>query len=334
MKEKISIIGAGSWGTTLAIILAKKGLAVELYSVFKTHSLKMQSQRQNRLFLKGAKFPRALGINPCLVSSLSNKTIILAVPVKFIPSVIAKIKKTKVDLKNKTFLSLSKGIESKSLKRSSQLIKAELSPLKVAVVSGPNIAREVLAGQPSAAILACKDKKSGKRLQALLTTKTFRIYLHSDLIGVELGGALKNIIALACGISDGLGFGTNTKAALMTRGLAEIMRLGKKMGANPSTFWGISGFGDMVTTCFSPHSRNRSVGEAIGKGKKLKAVITKMRMIAEGVETTKSAYKLSKKLKVDMPITQEVYKVLYQNKPPKRAVVDLMARPLKEEKLK
>lgn len=334
MKQTISIIGAGSWGTTLAIVLSKKGLAVELYSVFESHSLKMQSQRENRLFLKGAKFPRGLTINPCLKSTLDNEIIILAVPVKFIPSVIIKIRKTKVNLKSKTFVSLSKGIESRSLKRASQLIKSGLAPSKIAVISGPNIAREVLAGQPSAAILACSDKKTGKKLQALFTTKAFRIYLHDDLVGVELGGALKNVIAIACGICQGLGFGTNTKAALMTRGLAEIMRLGKRMGAVPSTFWGMSGFGDLVTTCFSPLSRNRSIGEAIGKGRKLKIIVNEMAMVAEGIETAKSAYKLGRRLGVDMPITGEVYNVLYRGKRPKKAVSALMARPLREEKLR
>ena len=188
-----------------------------------------------------------------------------------------------------------------------------------------------LIGIPSTSVLACKNRSIGKRLQLLFTNPTFRVYLHNDIAGVELGGALKNIIAIACGISDGLGFGTNTKAALVTRGLAEITRLGKKLGAKPSVFWGISGLGDLVTTCFSPYSRNRSVGEQIGKGKKLTEVITKMEMVAEGIETVKSAYKLSKKLDVEMPITREIYAVLYQDKSPKEAVAALMRRPLKSE---
>jgi glycerol-3-phosphate dehydrogenase (NAD(P)+) len=157
------------------------------------------------------------------------------------------------------------------------------------------------------------------------------VYLHSDIVGVEIGGALKNIIAIACGISDGLGFGSNTKAALMTRGLSEIMRLGKKLGAKPSTFWGLSGLGDLITTCFSPYSRNRSVGEKVGRGKKVSLIIKKMDMVAEGVETVKSVLNLSKKLKVEMPITKEVYAVFYQRKDPKQAVTDLMGRPLKAE---
>ena len=332
-KEKISIIGAGSWGTTLAIVLSRKGVEVELHSVFREHNLNMLKDRQNRLFLKGAKFPPSLKINPSLKDTLKNEIIVIAIPVKFVRSVLKKIKKQKLKLKDKIFVSVSKGIEAKSLKRVSQLIEDELGVLKLAVLSGPNISTEVLRGVPSTSVLACKSKTVGRRLQLLFTNPTFRVYLHNDITGVELGGALKNIIALSCGISDGLGFGTNTKSGLVTRGLAEITRLGKKLGAKPSVFWGISGLGDLVTTCFSPYSRNRSLGEQIGKGKKLKDVLSKMKMVAEGVETVKSTYKLSKKLKVEMPITQEVYAVLYKDKSPKKAVTDLMTRPLKAEKV-
>ena len=333
MKKKNSIIGAGSWGTTLGVILSKKGVAVQLHSVFRDHNLKMQQERENKLFLKGVKFPPHLRVNSFLKEVLENEIIVIAIPVKFISGTLKKIKKCKPSFKNTIFISVSKGIEAKSLKRVSQLIEKELKASKVAVLSGPNIAKEVLKGVPSTSIIACKDKSVGKKLQLLFNTSTFRIYLHKDLVGVELGGALKNIIALSCGISDGLGFGTNTKAALATRGLAEITRLGEKLGANVSTFWGISGLGDLVTTCFSPHSRNRLVGEEIGKGKKLSEITQKMQMVAEGVETVKSAFRLSKKLNVDMPITRQVYAVLYQGKSPKKAVVDLMTRPLKAEKI-
>ncbi len=332
-KEKVSIIGAGSWGTTLAIVLAKKGIDVTLYSVFGDHSLTMQKERQNKLFLKGAKFPSKLKIEPSLEKALSNQIIIIAIPVKFLRSVCKKIKKAGKGLKKKIFVSVAKGIESNTSKRPSQIIQKELGSTTLAVLSGPNIAKEVLDGVPSAAIIACKSKTIGKKLQLLFTLPTFRVYLHQDIVGVELGGAVKNVIAIACGISDGLGFGANTKAALVTRGLAEIARLGKRLGAKPETFWGISGLGDLVTTCFSPYSRNRSVGEQLGKGKKLKTIISKMKMVAEGVETVKSARKLSKKLKIDMPITSTVYAVLHQNKPAKATVSQLMKRPLKTEKV-
>ena len=333
MKESLSIIGAGNWGTTLAITLSLKGLSVDLHSVFEEHNIQMQEERVNNLFLKGKRFPPSLTITKTLEDALKNDIIIIAIPVKFISSVLKKIKKHKVSLKNKIFVSVSKGIESKSLRRVSQMIKDELDILNIAVLSGPNIANEVINNVPSAAILACKNKKIGHRLQILFTNPTFRVYYHKDIIGVELGGALKNIIALSCGISDGLGFGTNTKSALVTRGLAEITRLGRALGANPITFWGISGLGDLTTTCFSAYSRNRIVGEQIGKGRKLDDIIKDMNMVAEGVETVKAAFKLSRKLNIDMPITKEVYSVLYKGKSPKKAVEDLMTRPLKTEKI-
>ncbi|MBN3039960.1 MAG: NAD(P)-dependent glycerol-3-phosphate dehydrogenase [Candidatus Omnitrophica bacterium] len=333
MKQAISIIGAGNWGTTLAVVLARKGFNIELHSVFSQHNKDMLRQRQNRLFLKGIRFPSSLAINPSLKETLQNDIIICAIPVKFTRSVLKKIKKQRVPLGKKVFVSVSKGIESISLKCVSQIIKEELKNVSIAILSGPNISREVLQGIPSTSILVCKNKQIGRRLQVLFTSRTFRVYLHDDLVGVELGGALKNIIAISCGISDGLGFGTNTKAALVTRGLAEMTRLGKALGAKPTTFWGISGIGDLVTTCFSPLSRNRSVGERIGKGKKISDITSHMLMVAEGIETVKSAYRLSKKLKIEMPITKEVYSVLYKDKPPRKAVEDLMTRPLKQEKL-
>lgn len=333
MEEKVSVIGAGSWGTTLAIILSRKGIKVNLHSVFKEHNLQMQRTRQNSSFLKGAKFPKTLNINLSLKETLQNETIILAIPVKYLGNILSKIKKQKVIFKNKNIVSVAKGIETKSLKRPSELIEKALGKTNIAVLSGPNIAKEVLNMSPSAAILACRNKAVGEKLQLLFTNSSFRIYLHSDIIGVELGGALKNIIALSCGILDGLGFGTNTKAALLTRGLAEITRLGQKLGAKTSTFWGISGLGDLVTTCFSIHSRNRTVGEKIGKGSKITDIMKNMDMIAEGVHTVKPALLLGKRLGIDMPITNEVYNVLYKGKSPKKAAFDLMNRPLKAEKI-
>jgi len=333
MKEKISIIGAGSWGTTLGVVLAKKGIDIELYSVSREHNLKMQKERENKIFLKGVKFPPRLKINHFLNGTLENNIIVIAIPVRFLRKVIRKIKRSGCTLKNKIFVSVAKGIELKSLKRPSQIIEEELGKVSLVVLSGPTIAKEVLRGIPTTCVIASKNNFIAKRLQTILSTYKFRVYLHNDVVGVELGGALKNIIAIACGISDGLGFGSNTKAALVTRGLVEISRLGKRLGANPATFWGISGLGDLATTCFSPYSRNRSVGEQIGKGKKLKNIIRNMIMVAEGIETAKSVYLLGKKLTLDMPITKEVYAVLYKNKSPKNAVGDLMRRPLKTEEI-
>ncbi len=333
MKNSISIIGAGSWGTTLAVCLAQKGIKVKLHSVFKQHNLQMEKERQNQPFLKNIKFPPCLSVESSLKKVLNEEIILIAIPVKFIRGVLKKISNQEIGLKDKIFVSVSKGIEVKSLKRVSEVISEELKVDQVAALSGPTIAKEVAKGIPTTAVIASKKKKVGLKLQKLFNSRAFRVYLHNDLIGVELGGALKNIIALACGISDGLNFGTNTKAALVTRGLVEIVRIGKKLGARPKTFWGISGLGDLMTTCFSPYSRNRRVGEAIGKGKKLKDTTKGMNMVAEGVETVKSAYKISKELGINMPITEQVYAVLYENKSAYRAVTDLMSRPLKKEKI-
>jgi glycerol-3-phosphate dehydrogenase (NAD(P)+) len=229
------------------------------------------------------------------------------------------------------FLSVTKGIELGSLKRMSEVIHEELGRVRLAVLSGPTIAEEVARGIPTTAVIASSDDKLRKSLQHIFMTERFRVYTNEDVVGVELGGSLKNIIAIACGISDGLGFGTNTKAALLSRGLVEISRLGQAMGAKASTFSGISGLGDLVTTCISPLSRNRFVGEQIGKGRALRQVAGGMQMVAEGVPTTKSAYALSLKYKVEMPITREIYAVLYRGKPALAAVKDLMRREKKEE---
>ena len=215
----------------------------------------------------------------------------------------------------------------------SELIRWVLGKVKLAVLSGPTIAHEVARELPATCVIASKSKKIAQKLQQVFMSEYLRVYTNSDICGVEIGGALKNIIALAAGISDGLGFGINTKAALITRGLVEITRLGVVMGAREETFRGLSGLGDIVTTCMSPYSRNRQVGEKIGRGKRLKDIISKMEMVAEGVKTTKSAYNLGKKHRVELPITNEIYKVLYKNKSPLRAVSDLMRREKKAEGL-
>ncbi|MDP3143262.1 MAG: NAD(P)H-dependent glycerol-3-phosphate dehydrogenase, partial [Candidatus Omnitrophota bacterium] len=252
-----------------------------------------------------------------------------AVPSHFFRRVIRSLKQ--YDLQGKIILSVTKGIESSTLMRMSEVIEDELGKVKLAVLSGPTIAKEVAMGIPTTAVIASRDLKIAKKLQQIFNNGNFRVYTNSDLIGVELGGSLKNVIAIACGVSDGLGFGTNTKAAILSRGLTEMSRLGKVLGAKGNTFSGISGLGDLVTTCISPFSRNRFVGEQLGKGKSLKEILKKMQMIAEGVETAKSVYKLSNKYKVSMPITLEVYNILYRNKNPKIAVQDLMRRKLKAE---
>jgi glycerol-3-phosphate dehydrogenase (NAD(P)+) len=330
-KNKIVVLGDGGWGTTLAIVLAQKGFNVTIWGAFKDYVDLLNKKRQNAKFLPGIKIPKDIFITADLSEALKDKTlVILAVPSQHMRSVLKRVKRCAF-AKNTMFLSVAKGIEISTLKRMSQVIQEELGKVRFAVLSGPTIAHEVATKIPTVAVIACADRKLRKELQNIFMTERFRIYTNHDVVGVELGGSLKNIIAIACGISDGLGFGTNTKAAILSRGLVEISRLGKAMGAHSSTFNGITGLGDLVTTCISPFSRNRHVGEDIGKGKTLSQIQRGMQMVAEGVPTAKSAYALSLKYKVDMPITREVYRVLYKNKSPLAALKDLMTREKKEE---
>ena len=328
---QISILGDGGWGTTLAILLHRKGYGITLWSAFPKYAYFLNRRRHNVKFLPGIKIPRGIEITPQINEALNFKDIILlAVPSQYLRSVLKKLKRRRFS-KQAVFVSTVKGIELNSLKRMSEVIREELGRIRLAVLSGPTIAHEVVRGIPTTAVVAGGDKKMRTYLQDVFFTDRFRVYTNCDVIGTELGGSLKNIIAIACGISDGLGFGTNTKAALLSRGLAEISRLGLSMGAKRKTFSGISGLGDLVTTCISHYSRNRFVGEQIGKGKSLKFIIRHMQMVAEGIATTKSAYQLSLKQKVDMPITKQIYLVLYKNKSPLKAVRDLMTRQKKEE---
>jgi len=337
-KINISVLGDGGWGTTLAILLYRKGFKLSLWGAFPNYVSYLDRKRINTKFLPGIKIPRAIEITSDLKRAIDNKDLIIfAIPSQYLRNVLKKIKKFDYP-KSAAYLSVIKGIETGSLKRMSEVILQEMGDTRLAVLSGPTIAHEVAKGIPTAAVIASPDKSLRRYLQGIFMAEHFRIYTNGDVIGVELGGSLKNIIAIACGVSDGLGFGTNTKAALLSRGLVEISRLGNVMGAKSATFSGLSGLGDLVTTCISPYSRNRFVGEQIGKGKALKQIKTHMQMpacrqagVAEGVPTTQSAYALSLKYKVEMPITKEIYNVLYKNKSPKRAVRDLMTREKKEE---
>ncbi|MBI4707156.1 MAG: NAD(P)-dependent glycerol-3-phosphate dehydrogenase [Candidatus Omnitrophica bacterium] len=332
-KTNIAVLGDGGWGTTLAILLSRKGFSVSMWGAFSDYVEYLDKKRINSRFLPGVKIPGNIHITSRIKDALNNKDlVILAAPSQHTREVLSKLKKTGHS-HNAIYLSVTKGIEIGTLKRISEIVHHELGNVKLAVLSGPTIAQEVAKGVPTSAVIASRDIQVRKLLQQIFMTDRFRIYTSDDVIGVELGGSLKNIIAIACGISDGLGFGTNTKAAILARGLAEISRLGHKMGARVNSFSGLSGLGDLVTTCISLQSRNRFVGESIGKGKTLKQVIAHMQMVAEGIPTTKSAVSLSKKYKIEMPITQQVYQVLYRNKSPLKAVNDLMTRKGKEEHL-
>ncbi len=329
-KKNIAVIGDGGWGTTLAILLSRKGFDVTIWSAFPDYAETLKSTRLNIKFLPNVKIPEAIKISSVLDEAINNKEmIILAVPSQFLRGVLTMIKMC--NFSDKVFISVVKGIETKTLKRMSEVVEEVLGKIPIAVLSGPTIALEVANGIPTTIVVSSKNLQLAKEAQEMFMTERFRVYTNDDVIGVELGGSLKNIIAIAAGVSDALGFGTNAKAALLTRGLVEIVRLGVAMGAKRETFYGLSGLGDLTTTCISPYSRNRWLGEEIGKGKKLKDVLKETEMVVEGVATAKSAFELSKKYKVEMPITAQIFKVLYENKDPKVAVHDLMTRSPKVE---
>jgi len=334
VKEKITILGDGAWGTTLAILLSEKGYDVLLWGNFPDYLNSLERKRENVKFLPKIKISPEVKFEKNIQKAVnSSNIIILAIPSKYFRQVVKKLKKDgeKISFSGKIFVSVAKGIERKTFKRMSEIIKEELPGVCQAVLSGPTIAPEVARKLPAVAVIASSNINIAKKLQRIFSTDFFRIYTSSDMVGVELGGALKNIIAIAAGISDGLGFGANAKAAILSRGIVEIQRLGKKLGAEKRTFWGISGLGDLSTTCISQESRNRTLGERIGKGEKLKDILNSMVNVAEGVTTTEAAYRLSKIYSVDMPITKEIYLILYKNKSPQKAIQSLMQRKRKRE---
>ncbi|MDX2496053.1 MAG: NAD(P)H-dependent glycerol-3-phosphate dehydrogenase [Desulfuromusa sp.] len=335
MGKKIAVIGAGSWGTTLANLLAKKGYSVTLWCYEEDLCERIKQSKINDLYLPGITLSENLQITSLLKSAVSEKQLLLFVA----PSQVTRqvLQQALPDLSSQALIvSASKGIENDSLMLLSQVFE-ELLPesmhRQLGFLSGPSFAKEVSSGMPTAVVAAAKDLTVAEEIQKIFSTETFRVYTHSDIIGVELGGAMKNVIALAAGVADGLGFGHNTRAALITRGLAEMTRLGMRLGGAAETFAGLAGMGDLVLTCTGDLSRNRSVGIELGKGHKLNEVLAGMQMVAEGVQTTLSAYQLAEKLGVDVPIIEQMYLVLYKDKDPRQAVIDLMSRDLKAEAL-
>ncbi len=330
---KISVLGAGGWGTTLAILLHYNGHNVTLWEYKKGYARQLIKKRINTDYLPGIKIPKEILITSDIEESSDDKNlIVLAVPSQFLRNVVKKIHYQKIQ--DAILVSVSKGIEKKSLMTMSQMLKdvfPHINENQIGVISGPSHAEEVSQMVPTAVVAASVDIETSKAIQAAFMTSYFRVYASTDILGVELGGAFKNIIAIGAGIIDGAGFGDNTKAAIMTRGVAEISRLGLAMGARPETFAGLSGMGDLIVTCMSRHSRNRYVGEQIGKGKKLKEVLKSMEQVAEGVETTRSAKQLAAKIEIETPITNEVYKILFEDKDPVKATTDLMTRDMKTE---
>jgi glycerol-3-phosphate dehydrogenase (NAD(P)+) len=330
---KISVLGAGGWGTTLAIILHYNGHNVTLWEYHKGYCKVLNKTRVNNKYLPGIEIPKEIIITNDIKEATHNQNlIVLAVPSQFLRHIVQQI--PPLSIKDTILVNVAKGIENNSLLTMSQMLKEvipSISDDQLGVLSGPSHAEEVSKRIPTAVVAASKYHDTSKTIQAAFMTSYFRVYTSKDILGVELGGALKNVIAIGAGIIEGAKFGDNTKAAIMTRGIAEISRLGIAMGAQPETFAGLSGMGDLIVTCMSHHSRNRYVGEQVGSGKKLKQIIKSMEMIAEGVETSRSASQLAKKYKVETPISNEVYKILFEDKDPVKATNDLMTRDVKME---
>ena len=325
----ISVIGAGSWGTTLACLLAEKGYDVSLWAFEKQIVDEINAKKANSVYLPDVTLPSGLRATESLREALKDARYVLnVVPTQFTRSVFREA--AGYLNSDAVVISASKGIEQDTLMTVSEILK-EVTGRQVSALSGPSFAREVIQKLPTAVTLAAADAETALILQEIFNAGYFRVYTHSDIIGVELGGALKNVVAIASGICDGLGLGHSARAALITRGLAEITRLGRAMGANPTTFSGLSGLGDLVLTCTGPLSRNYTVGVNLGKGLKIKDIVSSTRSVAEGVATSLSAFELARRKNVEMPIIEQVYRVLYEEKDPETAVRSLMNRALKSE---
>lgn len=333
MAEKIGIIGAGAWGTALALLLADKGHDVSLWMFEKDLAEETQGSRENRVYLPGFTLPANIAVTPSLEEAVQDRPYVLSV----VPShTVRQVSKQLAPLlaDNAVIVSASKGIEIDTLMPLSDVFRETLPPkfhTRLCFLSGPSFAREVALKMPTAVALASYDPEAGNLVQKLMSTPYFRVYTNADVIGVELGGSVKNVIAIAAGVLEGLGFGYNTMAALLTRGLAEMSRLGAALGADPRTFSGLAGMGDLVLTCTGGLSRNRTLGVRLGKGEKLDDILKGAKTVAEGVKTAKAARELARKNGIEMPIVEEVYSILYEGKDPRQATKDLMGRALKGE---
>lgn len=323
--KNICILGGGSWGTALAIVLAKKGFNIDLWVRDNNQCEEINTARENLKYLQGVLLPNNINATNDIIKAVKDKKVIVsAVPTHGVREVLRSIRN---HLNQEAIIvNVAKGIEVDTLLRISEIVKEEIPEIEYAILSGPSHAEEVARDIPTTLVAASAKKHIAEYIQDIFMTPKFRVYTNPDVIGVELGGALKNIIALGAGISDGLGYGDNTKAALMNRGFVEIARIGEAMGANKMTFAGLSGIGDLIVTCTSMHSRNRRAGILIGQGYTLEEATKSIGMVVEGIKTTKAAYQLSGKYDVTMPITEEIYKVLYEDANVKNSVVNLMLR--------
>jgi len=330
---RIAVLGAGSWGTALAVLLADNGHEVTIWSYREQYAETIRSRHENPSFLPGITIPASVVATSNLPLAVrSAGVIVAAVPSQYLRSVISGLEGALPD--SVVLVNVAKGIENGTLLTMSEMLRRVLPSLpmaKIATLSGPSHAEEVSRKIPTTVVVAASDLSTATLVQKIFLTPYFRVYASTDVRGVELGGALKNVIAIAAGIIDGAHLGDNTKAALMTRGLAEITRLGSALGADPRTFAGLSGIGDLMVTCMSNHSRNRHVGVEIGRGRKLGEILEEMVMVAEGVATTRSAYDLAQANGIEVPIITEVHRILFEGKDPLKACYDLMTRDPKGE---
>lgn len=334
--KKVAVIGAGSWGTAIAGVLSGKGLPTVLWGHNKEHVAALEKDRENRRYLSGFIFPPSLQLTATLEEAVRGAAVVcMVVPSHGFRTVFEKL--APFLEKGAFIVSAVKGIENSSLMTMTQVMRQTLGTdlkrknLTLSVLSGPSFAKEVAQGLPTLVTVGCDELEKAKFLQKVFVSERFRVYAAQDMIGLEISAALKNIVAIAAGICDGLGYGLNSRAALITRGLAEITRMGVAMGADPATFSGLSGLGDLVLTCTGDLSRNRTVGLKLGQGKKLPRILEEMEMVAEGVKTTKSVHDLVLRMGVDMPILEQVYQILYEEKDCSKAVSDLLTRELKVE---
>lgn len=327
---RIAVLGDGGWGTALTLLLAHEGYPVTVWGAFPDYLKLTREKRENVKFFPGFAIPDSVKFEADIQKACQEASVIvLAIPSQHMRNALSKVKPS--DLKNKIIVNVSKGIEAKTQKVIYQIVQEVWGHQNYCTLSGPNIAREVALKMPSAAAVFSKNPKASKKIREIFTTDYFSLFEASDILGAELGGSIKNVIAIMVGITQGLGYGANTQAALFARGIAEMARLGQKMGAKRQTFMGLSGLGDLATTCISPHSRNRSFGEDIGKGKKPSDILKNTHMVIEGAETSKSAYQLSKKYKVSMPITEAVYGIIFKNYNPRQALITLLKKGPKGE---
>ena len=326
----VGILGAGSWGTALSVLLSDNGHHVTVWSIDEQEVEMLQTKREHLLKLPGVRLPDSMEITHDMEKAIEGKDfLVLAVPSPFTRETARKMQPYVAE--DQIIVDVAKGIEEKTLMTLSQQIRQEIPQADVAVLSGPSHAEEVGRKMPTTCVIGAKSKKTAQYLQSMFLSRVFRVYISPDILGIELGGSLKNVIALAAGIADGLGYGDNTKAALITRGIAEIARLGVKMGGKIESFTGLTGIGDLIVTCASVHSRNRKAGYLIGQGKSMEEAMKEVNMVVEGVYSAKAAVRLAKEYNVSMPIVEQVNAVLFEGKNPAKAVDELMQRESKSE---